>query len=76
MERILKSLSTGQGEENGKGGGGKGEGEGLSYQMTLYSGVSHGFATRADLSDERQRWAKEEAVRQAVRWMGRFVKGG
>jgi len=62
MEAILRTMST---DEDKK----------ISYQMTLYSGVAHGFATRADLSDERQRWAKEEAAMQAIRWMDRFVKG-
>lgn len=39
-----------------------------TYQITLFSGVAHGFAVRCDLTNDKQRWAKEEAFRQAVRW--------
>jgi len=60
-EAILKDLSTGEGK--------------LMYQMSLYGGVAHGFATRGDLSDERQKWAKEAAFKQAVEWFERWVKG-
>lgn len=45
------------------------------YQMSLYGGVAHGFATRGDLKDERQKWAKEAAFKQAVEWFERWVKG-
>lgn len=51
-------------------------GTGQKYQVDLYSGTQHGFAVRANVSDESQRWAKEEAFLQAVRWFDRFfVKG-
>jgi len=60
-EAILKDLSTSEGK--------------LMYQMSLYGGVAHGFATRGDLSDERQKWAKEAAFKQAVEWFERWVKG-
>jgi dienelactone hydrolase len=43
------------------------EGE-VPYQITLFSGVEHGFAMRCDLTDRLQMWAKEEAFLQAVRW--------
>ncbi|RPA99430.1 alpha/beta-hydrolase [Choiromyces venosus 120613-1] len=39
-----------------------------TYQIILFSGVEHGFAVRCDLKDEWQRWSKEEAFCQAVRW--------
>ncbi|KAK0614550.1 dienelactone hydrolase [Immersiella caudata] len=43
-------------------------GTGKAYQTTLYSGTHHGFAVRADISDDEQRFGKEEAFLQAVRW--------
>ncbi|KAL2264261.1 hypothetical protein VTK26DRAFT_9037 [Humicola hyalothermophila] len=46
---------------------------GRPYQVTLFSGTQHGFAVRADLEDAEQRFAKEEAFLQAVRWFDRFV---
>ncbi|KAH6616054.1 dienelactone hydrolase family-domain-containing protein [Chaetomium sp. MPI-SDFR-AT-0129] len=47
-----------------------------AYQVSLYSGTQHGFAVRADLNDEGQRWAKEQAFLQAVRWFDRFFCQG
>ncbi|KAI9725558.1 MAG: hypothetical protein M1828_003046 [Chrysothrix sp. TS-e1954] len=44
------------------------------YQMTLYGAVSHGFATKADLSDKRMRSAKELAFFQAVQWYDYHLK--
>lgn len=41
---------------------------GHHYQINLYSGVSHGFAVRCDLSDKVQKWSKEQAFNQAVAW--------
>lgn len=38
------------------------------YQVALYSGTFHGFGTRANISLPEQRFAKEEAFFQAVRW--------
>ncbi|CUS12719.1 unnamed protein product [Tuber aestivum] len=38
-----------------------------TYQITLFSGVEHGFAVRCNLANEKQRWAKEEAFWQAIR---------
>ncbi|KAK4153580.1 protein AIM2 [Chaetomidium leptoderma] len=43
------------------------------YQVVLYSGTQHGFAVRADVSDPQQKYAKEEAFLQAVRWFDRFL---
>ncbi|KAH8800188.1 dienelactone hydrolase family protein [Xylogone sp. PMI_703] len=41
---------------------------GISYQISLFSGVSHGFAVRGDLSVSLDKFAKEQAFRQAVAW--------
>jgi len=38
------------------------------YQINLFSGVSHGFAVRADLSSKVEKFAKEQAYLQAVNW--------
>ncbi|KAB5566781.1 dienelactone hydrolase [Coniochaeta sp. 2T2.1] len=45
----------------------------LPYQINLYSGVSHGFAVRCDLSDKVQKWAKEQAFNQAVAWFDQHL---
>jgi dienelactone hydrolase len=41
---------------------------GVPYQINLYSGTTHGFAVRANLDDELQKYAKEQAFYQAVVW--------
>ncbi|KAH8800182.1 dienelactone hydrolase family protein [Xylogone sp. PMI_703] len=41
---------------------------GIPYQISLFSGVSHGFAVRGDLSVCLDKFAKEQAFRQAVAW--------
>lgn len=41
---------------------------GLAYSVALYSGTSHGFGVRANVSVPQQRFGKEEAFFQAVRW--------
>ncbi|KAM0421366.1 hypothetical protein ACHAPT_010901 [Fusarium lateritium] len=38
------------------------------FQVNLYSGTTHGFGVRANVSDPEQRFAKEEAFWQAIRW--------
>lgn len=38
------------------------------YQVTIYSGTFHGFGTRANISVPEQKFGKEEAFFQAVRW--------
>ncbi|GAB1320030.1 hypothetical protein MFIFM68171_10240 [Madurella fahalii] len=43
------------------------------YVVSLYSGTPHGFAVRANMSDPVQRFAKEEAFLQAVRWFDHFL---
>jgi len=47
-----------------------------TYQIDLYSGVSHGFAVSIDLSDRKQVFAKESAFNQALRWLDEYLKGG
>ncbi|TEB20084.1 alpha/beta-hydrolase [Coprinellus micaceus] len=42
------------------------------YHVQVFSGVSHGFATRADLSDENAVWAKDQSARGVVEWFNRF----
>lgn len=41
---------------------------GEAYSVALYSGTQHGFGVRADVSDPKQKFAKEEAFFQAVRF--------
>ncbi|KAF2123945.1 alpha/beta-hydrolase [Dothidotthia symphoricarpi CBS 119687] len=48
----------------------------VPYQMFLYSDVSHGFATKGDLSHAKARFAKEQAFLQAVFWLDEYVKKG
>jgi dienelactone hydrolase len=48
---------------------------GHPYQITLYSGVSHGFAVRGDLSNKQILFAKEQAFYQAISWFDEFIKG-
>jgi dienelactone hydrolase len=38
------------------------------YEVALYSGTPHGFGTRANISDPQQKYGKESAFFQAVRW--------
>ena len=38
------------------------------FQINLYSGVAHGFATRCDLAKKHEKYAKEQAFFQAVTW--------
>ena len=42
---------------------------GNPWQINLLSGVEHGYAVRADLSNKHQKWAKEIAFQQAVDWI-------
>ncbi|KAF3483749.1 dienelactone hydrolase [Arthroderma uncinatum] len=46
---------------------------GLPYQLTLYGGVSHGFAVRGDLSNPDIMFAKEQALAQALAWFGQYL---
>jgi len=47
---------------------------GIPYQISLYGSVNHGFGVRANVSDKRAKFAKEEAYLQAVRWFDTWVK--
>jgi dienelactone hydrolase len=42
---------------------------GQPWQINLFSGVSHGFAVRGDLSQKRNKFAKEQAFMQAAAWL-------
>lgn len=46
---------------------------GATYQMTLFSGVEHGFAVRADIKQKHIKFAKEAAFEQAVTWFNEYL---
>ncbi|KAB8079426.1 dienelactone hydrolase [Aspergillus leporis] len=46
---------------------------GQAWQINLFSGVSHGFAVRADLSNKHFKFAKEQAFCQAVNWFRQYL---
>ncbi|KAI1080893.1 dienelactone hydrolase [Whalleya microplaca] len=46
---------------------------GLAYTLALYGGTSHGFGVRANVSDPKQKFGKEEAFNQAVNWFGAWA---
>ncbi|KAJ4288771.1 hypothetical protein N0V88_007307 [Collariella sp. IMI 366227] len=46
---------------------------GQPYQITLFSGVEHGFAVRCDPSVKIQKFAKEQAFIQAVTWFDEYL---
>jgi dienelactone hydrolase len=43
-----------------------------NYFFQVFSGVSHGFAVRANLDVPHERWAKEESARGIKEWFTRF----
>ncbi|KAI1744839.1 dienelactone hydrolase [Xylaria scruposa] len=43
------------------------------YTLSLYGSVSHGFGVRANISDPRQKFGKEQAFFQAVRWFDTWL---
>ncbi|KAK5625656.1 hypothetical protein RRF57_001372 [Xylaria bambusicola] len=43
------------------------------YTVSLYGGNSHGFGVRANISDPRQKFGKEQAFFQAVRFFDTWV---
>ncbi|KAK4149539.1 dienelactone hydrolase family-domain-containing protein [Chaetomidium leptoderma] len=45
------------------------------YQFNLYGGTSHGFGVRGNVSDPRQKFGKETAFYQAVRWFDAWAGG-
>lgn len=46
---------------------------GQPWNINLFSGVSHGFAVRGDLSVPRQKWAKQQAFCQAIAWFNEYL---
>jgi dienelactone hydrolase len=46
---------------------------GQPYQLNLFSGVSHGFSVRGDISKKIQKFAKEQAFLQAVSWFNEYL---
>ncbi len=44
-----------------------------TYSLSLYGGTSHGFGVRVNLSDPRQKFGKETAFLQAVRWFDTWL---
>ena len=46
---------------------------GQPYQINLFSGVSHGFAVRGDVSKKVEKFAKEQAFIQAVHWFDEWL---
>ncbi|KAI0440607.1 dienelactone hydrolase [Xylaria telfairii] len=45
----------------------------LPYQITLYSGTSHGFAVRGDTSIKEVAFAKKSAFVQGVQWFEEYL---
>lgn len=48
-------------------------GTGQAYQTALYGGMHHGFAVRADITDGEQKFGKEGAFVQAVRFFNHHL---
>jgi dienelactone hydrolase len=46
----------------------------VPFQINLISDVEHGFAVRCDMSESRQKFAKEQAFSQAVAWFDQYLK--
>ncbi|KAL1964017.1 hypothetical protein VTN77DRAFT_7563 [Rasamsonia byssochlamydoides] len=46
---------------------------GQPYQINLFSGVVHGFAVRGDLSKPQIKFAKEQALLQALAWFKYYL---
>lgn len=45
---------------------------GATFQIDLFSHVSHGFAARGDVSDPNVKYAKEKALQDQICWFNRF----
>lgn len=43
------------------------------YQITIYGGTGHGFGIRGDMSDPKQKFAKEAAFHQASMWFAEYL---
>ncbi|KAK6853069.1 hypothetical protein PG995_009881 [Apiospora arundinis] len=48
----------------------------IPYQMTVYSGVQHGFAVRCDPKKATEVFAKEQAFNQAIQWFKFHLNAG
>ncbi|KAI1413288.1 alpha/beta-hydrolase [Hypoxylon sp. FL1857] len=46
---------------------------GIPYSLALYGGTQHGFGVRANISDPKQKFGKEEAFFQAIRWFNAWA---
>ncbi|KAL6885758.1 dienelactone hydrolase [Trichoderma evansii] len=46
---------------------------GQPYQLTLFSGVEHGFGIRGDPDVKAQKFAREQAFAQAVTWFDAYL---
>lgn len=55
-------------------GGEKGKKEVVVHEIRWYEGQVHGFALRSDWSCERDKEAMDQAARQGIEWMERFLK--
>lgn len=44
-----------------------------TYQINLFGGVEHGFSVRGDMKDPKQKFAKEEAFRNALVWFNQYL---
>ena len=42
-------------------------------EVRVYEGVNHGWTTRADLNDEVQKKARDDAVGQVVGWFEKYL---
>ncbi len=42
-------------------------------EVVVYEGVSHGWAVRANLADEKQKQARDNAVKQVVGWFEKYL---
>lgn len=43
-------------------------------EVVVYDGVHHGWTTRANMADEVQKKARNDAVEQVVRWFDKYLK--
>ncbi|KAL2828604.1 esterase/lipase [Aspergillus pseudoustus] len=46
---------------------------GVPYQISLFSGVSHGFAVRGDPNVRSERYAKESTFFHTLQWFGEYL---
>lgn len=44
----------------------------IRFMLTLFSGVSHGFAVRGDISDPVVKYSKEKVLADQISWFGQF----